>query len=50
MCKNAKIFKKKKKKKFTMLVFVLGSSKIKISDVALSLAIRLWGRVLDDGD
>jgi hypothetical protein len=43
-------YSKKIKIKFTMSIFVLGSSKIKILDVALSFAIRLWGRVLDDGD
>jgi hypothetical protein len=32
-----------KKEIFTMSIFVLGSSKIKIPDVALSLVIRLRG-------
>jgi hypothetical protein len=39
-----------KKKIFTMSIFVLGLSKIKIPDVVLSLVIRLRGRVLDEGD
>jgi hypothetical protein len=39
-----------KKKIFTMSIFVLDLSKIKIPDVALSLVIRLKGRVLDEGD
>jgi hypothetical protein len=32
------------------IFFLLGSSKIKIPYVTLSLVIRLRGRVLDEGD
>jgi hypothetical protein len=39
-----------KNKIFIVSIFVLGSSKIKIIDVALSPVIRLRGRVLDKGD
>jgi hypothetical protein len=35
---------------FIVSIFMPGSSKIKIIDVALGLVIRLSGRVLDEGD
>jgi hypothetical protein len=38
------------KEVFTLSIFVLGLFKIKIPDVALSLVIRLRGRLLDKDD
>jgi hypothetical protein len=42
---NVQNVKKFQKEIFTMSIYVLGLSKIKIPDVALSLAMRLKGRV-----